>query len=51
MSEEEKPITVNNQKMTQEEFKKYQEDLEKDKSKRLKEISEKNFKVLTRLQG
>jgi hypothetical protein len=44
-------VMVNNQRMSPEEFRKYQEELEKNKSKRLKEVVPGNYRVLTRLQG
>jgi len=43
-------ITVNTQKMSLEEFSKFKEEISKDKSKRIKEVSPNNYTVLTLMQ-
>ena len=42
---------VDEKRMSVEEFQKYQETLEKDKSKRLKEVSPYKYKTLSRMNG
>lgn len=43
-------ITVNAKEMSPEEFKQFKEDLEKDRSKKLKEVSPGNYTILNRMQ-
>lgn len=44
-------IAVNGNMVTESEFQKIEENVNNDKSKKLKEVSEKNFKILDKMNG